>query len=40
VTRLLYTDGLTAKIGDAAALRAHTDHTYDKRLAFMLEKVS
>jgi spore maturation protein CgeB len=39
-TRLLTEPGLTAKIGDAAALRAHRDHTYDLRVADILEKIS
>lgn len=39
-TRLLREDGLSAKLGDAAARRAHTDHTYEKRLAVLLEKLS
>jgi len=39
-TRLLTEPGLTAKIGDAAALRAHRDHTFDLRVADILEKVS
>jgi spore maturation protein CgeB len=39
-TRLLCEDGLSAKIGDAAALRTHESHTYEKRLAVILEKLS
>jgi spore maturation protein CgeB len=39
-TRLLTEPGLTARIGDAAALRAHRDHTFDLRVADILEKVS
>ena len=39
-TRLLSEDGLTARLGDAAALRAHRDHTYDLRLTTILEKLS
>jgi spore maturation protein CgeB len=39
-TRLLREDGLSAKIGDAAALRAHESHTYEKRLAVILGKLS
>ena len=39
-TRLLSEDGLTARLGDAAARRAHRDHTYDLRLATILEKLS
>jgi spore maturation protein CgeB len=38
--RLLNETGLTAKLGDAAAMRAHRDHSYEKRLAAILEKVS
>jgi spore maturation protein CgeB len=39
-TRLLNETGLTARLGDAAARRAHRDHTYDARLATILQKVS
>jgi spore maturation protein CgeB len=39
-TRLLNEPGLTARLGHAAALRAHRDHTFDARLAAILEKVS
>jgi spore maturation protein CgeB len=39
-TRLLTETGLTARLGDAAARRAHRDHTYDLRVAAILEKVS
>ena len=39
-TRLLNEDGLTARLGDAAARRAHRDHTYDLRVATILEKLS
>jgi spore maturation protein CgeB len=39
-TRLLNEAGLTAKIGDAAARRAHRDHTYDLRVATILEKLA
>jgi spore maturation protein CgeB len=39
-TRLLSEDGLSAKIGDAAARRAHAEHTYEKRLSVILEKVA
>ena len=39
-TRLLNEDGLSAKIGDAAAARAHESHTYEKRLTVVLEKLS
>lgn len=38
--RLLSEGGLTAEIGDAAARRAHRDHTYDQRLTTILEKVA
>jgi spore maturation protein CgeB len=38
-TRLLNEAGLTAKLGDAAARRAHRDHTYDLRVATILEKL-
>ena len=38
--RLLNEDGLTARLGDAAARRAHTDHTHDLRVATILEKMS
>ena len=39
-TRLLREDGLSAKLGDAAVLRAHESHTYEKRLPVILEKLS
>ncbi len=39
-TRLLSQDGLSAKLGDAAAQRAHEDHSYEKRLTVMLETMS
>ena len=39
-TRLLSERGLTAQIGDAAAQRAHRDHTYDLRVTAILEKLS
>jgi len=39
-TRLLSESGLTARLGDAAAQRAHRDHTYDLRAATILEKLS
>jgi len=39
-TRLLNEPGLSARLGDAAARRAHSDHTYEQRLAVILEKVS
>jgi spore maturation protein CgeB len=38
--RLLSEPGLTAKLGDAATLRAHRDHTYDLRVTTILEKLS
>jgi spore maturation protein CgeB len=39
-TRLLNEVGLAARLGDAAARRAHRDHTYERRLTTILEKVS
>ena len=39
-TRLLSEHGLTARLGDAAAQRAHRDHTYDLRVTTILEKLS
>jgi spore maturation protein CgeB len=39
-SRLLNEVGLTTRIGDAAARRAHRDHSYDVRLADILEKVA
>jgi spore maturation protein CgeB len=39
-TRLLNEEGLTARLGDAASRRAHRDHTYDLRVAAILEKIS
>jgi spore maturation protein CgeB len=39
-TRLLNEQGLTSRLGDAAARRAHRDHSYDLRVAAILEKVS
>jgi spore maturation protein CgeB len=39
-TRLLNEAGLTERLGDAAAARAHRDHSYDLRVATILEKVS
>jgi spore maturation protein CgeB len=39
-TRLLNDAGLTAQLGDAAAQRAHRDHTYDLRVPTILEKVT
>jgi spore maturation protein CgeB len=38
--RLLNEPGLSAKLGDAATARAHRDHTYDLRVAAILEKLS
>lgn len=38
--RLLGEGGLTARIGDAAARRAHRNHTYERRLAVILEKLA
>jgi spore maturation protein CgeB len=38
--RLLGDAGLGARLGDAAALRAHASHTYEKRLAVILEHLS
>jgi spore maturation protein CgeB len=37
---LLNESGLTQKIGDAATIRAHAEHTYEIRLATMLEHLS
>ncbi len=39
-SRLLSETGLTTRLGDAAARRAHQDHTYEVRLTTILEKVS
>ena len=39
-TRLLGEHGLTEQLGDAAAQRAHRDHTYDLRVATILERLS
>ena len=39
-TRLLSEAGLTARLGDAAARRAHQDHSYDARVATILEKLA
>jgi spore maturation protein CgeB len=39
-TRLLNEPGLTARLGDAAARRAHRDHTYDLRVAQILATLS
>jgi spore maturation protein CgeB len=38
-SRLLHEPGLTARLGDAAAQRAHRDHTIVQRLATIIEKV-
>ena len=38
-TRLLNDGGLSAKLGDAAAARAHHSHTYQRRLTVILEKL-
>jgi spore maturation protein CgeB len=38
--RLLDDSGLGAKLGDAAAARAHHSHTYQQRLTVVLEKLS
>jgi spore maturation protein CgeB len=37
--RLLDDGGLGAKLGDAAAARAHESHTYERRLTVILEKL-
>jgi spore maturation protein CgeB len=39
-SRLLHESGLTAMLGDAAAVRAHSDHTIARRVATIIEKVS
>jgi spore maturation protein CgeB len=39
-TRLLEETGLTSRLGDAAARRAHRDHTYDLRVAEILDKLT
>lgn len=39
-TRLLSEPGLTGRLGDAAARRAHGDHTYDARLTVILGALS
>jgi spore maturation protein CgeB len=39
-SRLLNETGLAGSLGDAAARRAHRDHSYDLRVATILEKVS
>lgn len=38
--RLLSERDLTARLGDAAAQRAHRDHTYDLRITAILEKLA
>ena len=38
--RLLNESGLGQSLGDAASRRAHRDHSYDLRVATILEKVS
>ena len=38
-SRLLNETGLARSLGDAAARRAHRDHSYDLRVATILEKV-
>ena len=38
--RMLNEPSLAARLGDAAARRAHRDHTYDQRVATILEKLS
>jgi spore maturation protein CgeB len=39
-TRLLSEGGLSEKLGDAAGRRAHTEHTYERRLEVMLQMLS
>jgi spore maturation protein CgeB len=39
-SRLLNESTLTAQLGDAATRRAHTDHSYDARVATILEKLA
>jgi spore maturation protein CgeB len=39
-TRLLHEPGLTARLGDAAAQRAHRDHTLLQRIATIIEKLA
>lgn len=39
-TRLINEAGLTVRLGDAAAQRAHRDHTYQHRLTTILEQLS
>jgi spore maturation protein CgeB len=38
-TRLLNEAGLTQAIGDAAWVRAHSDHTYDQRVTVIMERL-
>ncbi len=38
-TRLLEESGLTERLGDAAARRAHRDHTFDLRVTAILQKL-
>ena len=37
--RLLNESGLSAKLGDAAAARAHHSHTYQQRLTVVLDRL-
>jgi spore maturation protein CgeB len=39
-SRLLHEPGLTARLGDAAARRAHRDHTMAQRVATIIEQVA
>jgi spore maturation protein CgeB len=39
-TRLLNEPGLTTRLGDAAARRAHSEHTYDNRLSAILDQLT
>jgi spore maturation protein CgeB len=39
-TRLLSEAGLSERLGNAASCRAHRDHTYELRLAAILERIS
>jgi spore maturation protein CgeB len=39
-TRLLNETGLSPRLGDAASRRAHRDHSYDRRLATIVAKIS
>jgi spore maturation protein CgeB len=38
-SRLLDEPGLTARLGDSAASRAHRDHSYDRRIAAIMDKL-